>query len=131
MEFIVIVESVERVAVFQDTVAKALRMVNEGSVGFDESWRLGQVSMEVAILVTEWTINDHHPYNMLMGCICRHYLFLLKHQHINRIVQVAQYWPRKKDVLQLGSPSRYLRARTSAGTSKENNVEEEMRCAGP
>jgi hypothetical protein len=78
MEFIVIVESVERVAVFQDTVAKALRMVNEGLVGFDESWRLGQVSMEVAILVTEWTINDHHPYNMLMGCICRHYLFLLK-----------------------------------------------------
>ena len=51
MEFFRIVESVERVAVFQDTVAEALRMVNEGSVGFDESWRLAQVSMQVAILV--------------------------------------------------------------------------------
>jgi len=48
---------------FPEAIQKALRMVNEGSVGFDESW--------------------------------------------------------------------YLRARTSAGTSKENNVEEEMRCAGP
>ena len=68
MEFIVIVESVERVAVFQDTVAKALRMVNEGSVGFDESWRLGQVSMELAIMwCTDRTINDRHPYNMLMA----------------------------------------------------------------
>eukprot|EP00435_Cladocopium_sp_Y103_P016518 s1743_g4.t1 len=48
---------------FPEAIQKALRMVNEGSVGFDESW--------------------------------------------------------------------YLRARTSAGTSKENNVEEEMRFAGP
>lgn len=48
---------------FPEAIQKALRMVNEGSVGFDESW--------------------------------------------------------------------YLRARTSAGTSKENNVEEEIRNAGP
>ncbi|CAK9035546.1 unnamed protein product [Durusdinium trenchii] len=48
---------------FPEAMQKALRMVNEGSVGFDESW--------------------------------------------------------------------YLRARTSAGTSKDNNIEEELRCPGP